>query len=60
MVTQSESDKGGAAAPPIVRLVLTPVAGHKAPFAALRRLLKVLLRVYGWRCTEAEGLPAEE
>jgi hypothetical protein len=41
-----------------VLLVLRHLPGCRAPWAALRRILKVLLRSFAWKCIRAELLPA--
>jgi hypothetical protein len=46
----------------VVVLTLVPAAGCRAPWQALRKVLKVLLRSFGWKCVRGELLPppAEE
>lgn len=44
-----------------VTLTLEPVAGAETPDAVtLRRLLKALLRRYGWRCASARAVVDEQ
>jgi hypothetical protein len=40
-----------------VLLELRPLPGCRAPWAALRMILKTLLRSYNWRCVRGELLP---
>jgi hypothetical protein len=40
-----------------VVLELRPLPGCRAPWAALRMILKTLLRTYNWRAVRAELLP---
>jgi hypothetical protein len=40
-----------------VLLVLRPLPTCRAPWHALRRILKVLLRSFAWKCVRAELLP---
>jgi hypothetical protein len=40
-----------------VVLELRPLPGCRAPWAALRMILKTLLRAYNWRCVKGELLP---
>lgn len=44
-----------------VRLTIRPAAGwdSETQFVRLRRLLKSMLRSYGWRAVRVEGLPPE-
>lgn len=43
---------------PVV-LVIEPVPGDVPPAVRLKKLLKVMLRAYGWRCVHAgDRLPA--
>lgn len=41
--------------PDAVRLTLVPLASHVPAEVRLRRLLKAMLRAYGWRCVEVCG-----
>jgi hypothetical protein len=43
-----------------VLLVLAPLPTCRAPWAALRKILKVLLRSFSWKCVRAELLPASD
>jgi hypothetical protein len=40
-----------------VLLELRPLPGCRAPWQALRMVLKTLLRAYNWRCVKGELLP---
>jgi hypothetical protein len=43
-----------------VLLVLAPLPTCRAPWHALRKVLKVLLRSFGWKCVRGELLPASD
>ena len=40
-----------------IKLILRPLPGNAIPYIGLRRILKSLLRSFGWRCVEAVELP---
>jgi len=46
--------------PPDIRLVLRPLVGEVPIEIRLRRLLKALLRGYGFRCLRIEDVPTKE
>jgi hypothetical protein len=44
---------------PTYRITFTPTAGPAPPVVRLRRLLKAMLRCYGFRAVSVEELPTD-